>query len=353
MQTIDIAGYIEVLKEHKKQIVIVFLVIFIPIFFISFEMEPTYESEITLFTERVPEKTEEIVFRRGSTRIDMTREIIRLKSLAFTKNVVRSLPEFVFNHINTQLTLKEKVFQRIKKIIGEKNYFKLKKLLGRPEELIQTEIKLENSVINFVKENVNIRYRGKSIVTIKATSNSPEVAYQIVQGYTKLWQSINLEINKNDLQTAKIFIETEVEKAKEQLLTSENNYHKYKKYLGVPINMDEWDVRNLDPELAKLSSEVQSSRESYYSWYKKLQEIQIWEKLIKSDIQIADAAQIPKRPSGSSKSKVQIIAFLFAFIFSFGIPILIDFLKDYIKQPIDIERLLKLPVVAVIPNMER
>lgn len=353
MQTIDIAGYIEVLKEHKTQIIIIFLVVFLPIFFISFEIEPTFDSEITLYIVKVPEKTEEIVFRRGSSRIDMTREIIRLKSETFTRDVVRSLPEYVFNHIQTQLTLKERIMQRIKKLIGEKNYNKLKKIMGRPPEIIQTEAKIEDSVIEFIEDNINIKYRGKAIVTIQGTSNNPEVAYQIVQSYTKLWQSINLEINRNDLQTAKTFIEAEVEKAKEQLLESENSYHKYKKYLGVPVNMDEWDVRNLDPELAKLSSEVQSARESYDAWYKKLREILIWEKLVKSDIQIANAAQIPQKPSGSSKRKVQVIAFIFAFIFSVGIPILIDFLRDFVKKPIDMERLLQTPVIAVVPNMDR
>ena len=118
MQQIDISEYTHILKEHKKQIIIVFLCIFIPIFFISFEIVSNYKSEATLFIEKVPLKTEEIIFRRGSSRIDITKEIVRLRSFDFTQAVVRSLPEKTFFELYKELSLKDRVFQRTKKIIG-------------------------------------------------------------------------------------------------------------------------------------------------------------------------------------------------------------------------------------------
>ena len=354
MQQIEISEYTHVLKEHKKQIIIVFLCIFIPLFFISFEIVSTYKSEATLFIEKVPLKTEEIIFRRGSSRIDITKEIVRLRSFDFTQAVMRSLPEKTFFELYKELSLKERIFQRIKKLIGTKGYNSLKKIFGRPAEDLQSEREIEKNVIEKIQESRIIKYRGDGVVTISATTEDPEIAYQIVNAYTKLWQSMNLQENKEDVMSARKFIEEELETSSEKLNVSEENYLKYKIYIGVPIHYDyreEWEIESVDPELARLSSGVRSNRANYNAWYNKLREILIWERLIKSDIQIIDPPKIPERPTGSSRTRTRFIGLIFALFVAIGLPIMVDFLKDYVKKPIDIERLLSIPVVGVIPNM--
>ena len=351
MQQLDISEYTQVLKEHKKQIIIVFLCVFIPLVFISFEIISEYESGATLYIEKVPLRTEEIIFRRGSSRIDMTKEIIRLQSMDFTRDIVRALPEKTFFSILNQLSLKERVFQRLKNTIGEKAYFSFKKVLGKPADG-RNEEALERHVVDIVENSIAIKYRGEGIITIKATTNNPETSYDIVNTYIKLWQGINLQENKEDVMTARQFVEEELNKASEKLTSAEENYLSYKKYLGIPMNIEQWEIEKIDPELARLASEVQSSRESYNSWYNKYREILVWEKLVKSDIVVVDSAEIAQLPSGASKMRVRLIGFLFALVFSLGLPILIDFLKDYVKKPIDIENLLNVPVLAVIPHMK-
>ena len=354
MQQIDISEYTHILKEHKKQIIIVFLCIFIPIFFISFEIVSNYKSEATLFIEKVPLKTEEIIFRRGSSRIDITKEIVRLRSFDFTQAVVRSLPEKTFFELYKELSLKERVFQRIKKIIGTRGYNSLKKIFGRPTEDHQGELEIEKTVLLKIQDNRNIKYRGDGVLTISAITQDPEISYQIVNAYTTLWQSMNLQENKEDVISARKFIEEELETSSQRLNVAEENYLKYKQYIGVPLHYDyreEWEIESIDPELARLSSEVKSCRANYNAWYNKLREIQVWERLIRSDIQVIDAPQVPEKPTGSSKSRTVFIGFIFALFLAVGLPIMVDFLKDYVKKPIDIERLLSVPVVGVIPNM--
>ncbi len=356
MQQIDISEYTQVLKEHKKQIIIVFLCIFIPVFFISFEIISTYESEATLFIEKVPLKTEEIIFRRGSSRIDITREIVRLRSLDFTQSVVRSLPEKTFFELHKELSLNERVMQRIKKLIGTKAYNSLKKISGRALEDNQSERQIEKNVLLKIQESINIKYRGDGVLTISAITQDPEISYQIVNAYSTLWQSMNLQENKEDVVSARKFIEEELETSSQKLNVAEDNYLKYKQYIGVPLHynyQEEWEIESVDPELARLSSEVKSNRANYNAWYNKLREIQIWERLIRSDIQVIDVPQIPEKPTGSSKMRTRFIGFIFALFIALGLPIMIDFLKDYVKKPIDIERLLSVPVVGVIPNMEK
>ncbi|MDP8315498.1 MAG: hypothetical protein RAP70_10575 [Candidatus Celaenobacter antarcticus] len=354
MQQINLTEYTEVLKEHKKQIVIVFLCIFIPIFFISFEIVSTYKSEATLFIEKVPLKTEEIIFRRGSSRIDITKEIIRLRSFDFTQSVVRSLPEKIFFQLYNELSLKERIMQRIKKILGTKAYNSLKKIFGRPAVEYKNDQEIEKSVLQKLPDIRSIKYRGDGVLTISATTQDPEISYQIVNAYATLWQSMNLQENKEDVISARKFIEEELETSSQKLNTSEDNYLKYKIYIGVPTYynyQEEWEIESVDPELARLSSEVKSCRANYNAWYNKLREIQIWERLVKSDIQVIDVPQIPDKPTGSSKMRTRLMGFIFALFVAIGLPIMVDFLKDYVKKPIDIERLLSVPVVGVIPNM--
>jgi len=354
MQQIDLSEYTEVLKEHKKQIIIVFLCIFIPIFFISFEIVSTYKSEATLFIEKVPLKSEEIIFRRGSSRIDITKEMVRLRSLDFTQSVMRALPEKTFFELYNSLSLRERVFQRIKKIIGEKAYYSLKRFLGRPTEDENSQREMEKTVLDKISQSTSIRYRGDGVVTISATTEDPEISYQIVNWYITIWQGLNLQENKEDAISAKKFIEEELETASQRLKEAEENYLKYKKYIGVPTHYDyqqEWEIEQIDPELARLSSEVKSSRANYNAWYNKLREILVWERLVRSDIQVIDEPQVPDKPTGSSKMRTRLIGFLFAIFVALGLPLMVDYLKDYVKKPIDIERLLNVPVVGVIPNM--
>ncbi|MBN2016783.1 MAG: hypothetical protein JW794_01410 [Candidatus Cloacimonetes bacterium] len=356
MQQIDLTEYTQVLKEHKKQIIIVFLCIFIPIFFISFEIVSTYKSEATLFVEKVPLKTEEIIFRRGSSRIDITKEMIRLRSMDFTEAVMRALPEKTFFELYNTLSLQERVFQRIKKIIGTKAYNSLKRFLGRPSADSYNEREMEKTVIDKIVQSCSIRYRGDGVCTITAITEDPEISYQLVNAYITLWQGMNLQENKEDAISARKFIEEELETASQKLNAAEDNYLKYKEYIGIPLHYDyreEWEIEQVDPELARLSSEVKSSRANYNAWYNKLREILVWERLVKSDIQVVDVPQVPDRPTGSSTMRTRLIGFIFALFIAIGLPIMVDYLKDYVKKPIDIERLLSVPVVGVIPNMER
>lgn len=354
MQQIDLTEYTQVLKEHKKQIIIVFLCIFIPIFFISFEIVSSYKSEATLFIEKIPLKSEEIIFRRGSSRIDITKEIVRLRSVDFTQSVMRSLPEKTFFELYNKLNLKERVFQRIKKIIGEKAYYSLKRFLGKPVKENENSKEIEKNVLQKIQESSSIKYRGDGVLTVSATTQSPDISYQIVKAYITLWQGMNLQENKEDMISARKFIEEELETASEKLKSAEENYLKYKQYIGVPLHYDyreEWEIEQVDPELARLSSEVKTSRANYNAWYNKLREILVWERLVRSDIQVIDVPQVPDNPTGSSKMRTQLIGFIFALFVAIGLPIMVDYLKDYVKKPIDIERLLSVPVVGVIPNM--
>lgn len=354
MKPIDLSDYTQILKEHKLQIVIVFLIIFIPLFLISFEVVSTYESKATLFIDKVPLKTEEIIFRRGSSRIDITKEIVRLKSLDFARKIVKNLSESTFSHLYEKLSLPERILQRIKSIIGANNYNAVKKFLGRPT---YSEVKSPESILREVSKKViklkTIRYLGEGVITIETRCDNPVVAYTIVQSYIDQWAATNLQENRKDMENAKKFIELEVQKAKTRFHNAEEEYRKYRKYLGLPINaqVTNQNYMDFDPELANLATEVKNSETNYNSWSAKYQEILVWEQLIKSDINVIDPPKIPKKPSGSSKLNTRIFAFILALLVSIGLPLLVDFLKDYIKRPLDVKQTIDRPVVSIIPNM--
>jgi succinoglycan biosynthesis transport protein ExoP len=98
-----------------------------------------------------------------------------------------------------------------------------------------------------------------------------------------------------------------------------------------------------------LKREAEANKTLYEGLLTKLKEAGISVGLRSSNIRIVDPAMIPTSPSRPAKPRNVALAFLVGLIGGIGLALLREYMDNTIKTPDDIERLARLPSLAVVP----
>jgi succinoglycan biosynthesis transport protein ExoP len=98
-----------------------------------------------------------------------------------------------------------------------------------------------------------------------------------------------------------------------------------------------------------LKREAEANKTLYEGLLTKLKEAGISVGLRSSNIRIVDPAMIPNSPSRPAKTRNVALAFLVGLIGGIGLALLREYMDNTIKTPDDIERLARLPSLAVVP----
>jgi polysaccharide biosynthesis transport protein len=98
-----------------------------------------------------------------------------------------------------------------------------------------------------------------------------------------------------------------------------------------------------------LKREAEANKTLYEGLLTKLREAGISESLKSSNIRIIDPAMIPSSPSRPAKTRNIALAFLVGLIGGVGLALLREYLDNTVKTPDDVETLVRLPSLAVVP----
>ena len=98
-----------------------------------------------------------------------------------------------------------------------------------------------------------------------------------------------------------------------------------------------------------LKREAEANKALYDSLQTKLKEAQISSGLKSSNIRIVDPAMVPSTPSRPAKGRNIALAFLVGLVGGIGLALLREYLDNTVKTPDDIENLVGLPSLAVVP----
>ncbi|MGB2665238.1 MAG: polysaccharide biosynthesis tyrosine autokinase [Candidatus Acidiferrum sp.] len=98
-----------------------------------------------------------------------------------------------------------------------------------------------------------------------------------------------------------------------------------------------------------LKREAEANKVLYDSLQTKLKEAQISSGLKSSNIRIVDPAMVPSTPSRPAKGRNIALAFLVGLVGGIGLALLREYLDNTVKTPDDIENLVGLPSLAVVP----
>jgi polysaccharide biosynthesis transport protein len=99
-----------------------------------------------------------------------------------------------------------------------------------------------------------------------------------------------------------------------------------------------------------LKREAEANKTLYEGLMTKLKETAISQGLKSSNIRVVDAAMIPSTPSRPRKARNIMLAFLIGLVGGIGLALMREYLDNTVKTPDDIERLARLPSLAVVPQ---
>jgi len=102
-------------------------------------------------------------------------------------------------------------------------------------------------------------------------------------------------------------------------------------------------------EYNMLIRDAESNKQLYDGLSQKLKEAGISAGLRPSNIRVIDAAMVPSGPSRPNRARNILMAFLVGLVGGLGLAFLREYMDNTVKTPDDIERLGKLPSLAVVP----
>lgn len=101
-----------------------------------------------------------------------------------------------------------------------------------------------------------------------------------------------------------------------------------------------------------LKREAEANKQLYDGLLTKLKEAGISAGLHSSNIRVVDPAMIPSTPVRPAKTRNVLMAFLIGLVGGIGLALLREYMDNTVKTPEDIEHLVRLPSLAVVPAFE-
>jgi capsular exopolysaccharide synthesis family protein len=112
------------------------------------------------------------------------------------------------------------------------------------------------------------------------------------------------------------------------------------------------DQKDAGVAYAILEREAETNRELYDGVLQRMKEIGVAAELRASNVFVIDPAQPPLRPSSPRKGVNLALALVFGLLGGVASAFLAERLDDTVKTPQDVERELRLPNLAIVPNLE-
>lgn len=190
------------------------------------------------------------------------------------------------------------------------------------QDLKQDESKLERQVLELSR-----RYGPKHPNMISARSELESIR-----------QNLNIQTN-NILEG--IEREYEVDKANERSLRAAVD----------ELKVDVQEINRKQFRLRALEREVQTNKDLYDAFFKRIQETSATSDLQTANARIVDQAFPPSDPVKPKKKLIVGIAGLLGLMISCGIAFLLEMLNNTIRTTKDVEEKLNLPVLGVLPKL--
>src|ERR1700682_2590771 len=125
--------------------------------------------------------------------------------------------------------------------------------------------------------------------------------------------------------------------------------------LGKELDIQKRDVNEMAGKMVEyniLKREAEANKVLYDGLLTKLREAGVSAGLRSSNIRIVDPAMIPSAPSRPAKARNVALAFVVGLVGGIGLALMREYMDNTVKTPDDIETLVRLPSLAVVPQFD-
>ena len=257
-----------------------------------------------------------------------------------------------------------------------------------------TSAKKLNETILGVQGRVKAEHElGTNIVHIAVEDKNPQMAAKIANTIAKVYIKEDMEEKRERAHNVRIFIEEQLAKAKQRLTETENNLKSFQetgKATGIAVILQNniatlekqkielrkiftekypdvvkinEQIENLKGELqnlpeseleyARLTRDVKVNEKSYLLLQSKLEEARIADEAEKiEDVKVVNPAMTPKVPIKPKKKLAALMGLVVGLVVGVFASFVVETMDTSIGTIDDLESLLNLPVLAVIPYMK-
>jgi polysaccharide biosynthesis transport protein len=154
-------------------------------------------------------------------------------------------------------------------------------------------------------------------------------------------------------------IQSDIQKEKQNIIDALDSEYRQsvarETMLGKELDIQKRDVNEMAGKMVEyniLKREAEANKVLYDGLLTKLREAGVSAGLRSSNIRIVDPAMIPSAPSRPAKARNVALAFVVGLVGGIGLALMREYMDNTIKTPDDIEKLARLPSLAVVPQFE-
>jgi uncharacterized protein involved in exopolysaccharide biosynthesis len=343
------ARFVIPVLERKWKALIIFISVLIISGIPAAMVKPEYVSQ-TILKIDAP-------FNRATTRLsnqdaymatryaalDVISEARRIQSGAFCANVFSRLPEEAKEDLKTSLDLGSQV---IAGILHPLSLFGLNDAGEKRSDIPKESIVME--MIQRLTLNTDDEAR---LITIQIKTVDKTVAPIILKHMVNAFLEVNAEENKASVRAETQFVERERAKAYLNYLDAENKMIELRKSYGIPAEVEVTRDIGLQLEMRRLEFNLDNAKKRLFTVDQLLTETQMREAGMLGNIKVISPPSAPLEPSRRTGLKIIGTGFAAGLALALGIVFLLEYLEGPLRHELDVEDILRLPVIGVIPRI--
>jgi len=344
-EEISLQDYIRVLRKRKWTIFTFVITALLAVLIANFFMSPVYKATTTILISQSGVQQDIFGSVRnnpifgGADEIETQIEI--LKSYTIAQGVAEKLPADIFEKVKAEnfgwlINILDRLYSKIKNVVASIIVVNKDK-----NNNIEVESHLKDT-IKQIRDSITINsVKNTNMIEISCENNNPELAAEIANTIAAVFVDKSLIINRSKASEVKKFIE-------EQLLEKEKELTEEEEKLQYENRLEELPDKEL--RLARLERAVRVSENIYLLLLEKHQEARINEVMEFGDIIIIDKAFAPNEPIKPRKILNLAIGGILGLMAGVMLAFFGEYMDNTIKNTEDVERILNLPILGVIPK---
>ena len=351
-EEISLSEYMKIIWKRKWILIIVLFITLLFVLIINSFLSPVYKATTKILIS--PSSVQQAIFSSARNNLifgganEIENQIEILKSYDIAQEVADRLSADIFEKANLEHSEKRKNgFGRLINILGSL-FSKIKgdvspKVVVDKDNNSNFEVESHRKeTIKQIRNSVTVNaVKNTNMIEISFENSNPELAAKIVNTITTVFVDKSLIINRSKASEVKKFIEEQLME-KERELAEEEEKLQYER--------DFKEILDNELLLAQLERDVRVSENIYLILLEKYQESRINEVMEFGNIIIIDKALPPDEPIKPRKMLNLAIGGILGLMFGTLLIFFLEYMDNSIKNTEDVENILQLPVLGVIPK---